>query len=265
MTGPCGSSPTMAWAPMDEAGLSRDAFLGGRLMIWQPRQGYRAGVDPVLLAASVPARAGQSVLELGCGVGVASLCLAARVAGLELAGVEIQADYAALARRNAAAAGYALQVETGDLTALPDSLRQRQFDHVIANPPYFQRDRSVPARDKGRETALGEGTALAAWVEVAARRVVDGGHVTFIQRAERLPELIGLMTARLGSVEVLPLAPRRGRAAQLVLIRGRKGGRAAFRLLDPVLMHAGETHNGDREDYTALVHAVLRAGAALPF
>lgn len=250
---------------MDEADLSRDAFLGGRLMILQPRQGYRAGVDPVLLAASVPARAGQSVLELGCGVGVASLCLAARVAGLDLAGVEIQADYADLARRNAAQTGHALHVETADLTQLPGSLRQRQFDHVIANPPYFQRDRSMPARDKGRETALGEGTALADWVEVAARRVVDGGHVTFIQRAERLPELIAVMTQRLGSVEVLPFAPRRGRAAQLVLIRGRKGGRAAFRLLDPVLMHEGATHDGDRDDYTALVTSVLRNGAALPF
>lgn len=250
---------------MDDAGLSRDAFLGGRLMIWQPRQGYRAGVDPVLLAASVPARAGQSVLELGCGVGVASLCLAARVPGLVLTGVEIQADYAALARRNAAAAGVALEVVTADLAALPADLRQRRFDHVIANPPYFLRDQSTPATDAGREVALGEGTLLSDWVEVAARRVVDGGFVTVIQRAERLPELIALMVARLGSVEVLPLTPRRGRGAQLVLIRGRKGGRAAFRLCDSVLMHAGVAHDADRDSYTPLISAVLRDGAALPF
>jgi tRNA1(Val) A37 N6-methylase TrmN6 len=255
----------MAWDQMDEADLSCDAFLGGRLQIWQPRRGYRAGVDPVLLAASVPARAGQAVLELGCGVGVASLCLAARVPGLSLTGVEIQPGYAELARRNAAAAGAALEVVTADLTALPAGLRQRRFDHVIANPPYFQRAQSTPATDAGREMALGEGTALALWIAVAARRVADGGHVTVIQRAERLPELIALMTAHLGSVEVMPLAPRRGRAAQLVLIRGRKGGRAAFRLCDPVLMHAGAVHDGDRDSYAPLVASVLREGAALPF
>lgn len=250
---------------MDEADLSRDAFLGGRLQVWQPKRGYRAGVDPVLLAASVPAKAGQSVLELGCGVGVASLCLAARVPGLALTGVEIQPDYAALARRNADAAGVALEVVTADLAALPADLRQRRFDHVIANPPYFLRDQSTPARDAGREVALGEGTSLSDWVEVAARRVVDGGFVTVIQRAERLPELIALMVARLGSVEVLPLTPRRGRAAQLVVVRGRKGGRAAFRLCDSVLMHAGVAHDGDRDSYTPLISAVLRDGAALPF
>jgi tRNA1(Val) A37 N6-methylase TrmN6 len=255
----------MAWGQMDEADLSRDAFLGGRLQVWQPRRGYRAGVDPVLLAASVPARAGQSVLELGCGVGVAALCLAARVPGVSLTGVEIQPDYADLARRNAAAAGVALEVITADLEALPADLRQRRFDHVIANPPYFLRDHSTAAMDAGRETALGEGTSLDAWMAVAARRVVDGGRVTVIQRAERLPELIALMTARLGSVEVLPLTPRRGRPAQLVLIRGRKGGRAAFRLADSVLMHTGAAHDTDRDSYTPLVGSVLREGAALPF
>ena len=53
-----------------DSGLhSHDQFLGGRLMVAQPKTGYRAGVDPVLLAASVPAVRGESVLELGCGVG----------------------------------------------------------------------------------------------------------------------------------------------------------------------------------------------------
>jgi len=80
---------------------SYDQFLGGRLTVAQPKTGYRAGVDPVLLAASVPAGRGESVLELGCGVGVASLCLAARVPGLKITGVEIQPDAAILAAQNA--------------------------------------------------------------------------------------------------------------------------------------------------------------------
>ena len=111
---------------MTDPDLTRDAFLDGRVQAWQPRAGYRAATDPVLLAAAVPARAGQSVLELGCGVGVASLCLAARVPGLEMTGVEVQAEYAALARRNAAENGAALQVVEADLEALPTDLRARR-------------------------------------------------------------------------------------------------------------------------------------------
>ena len=71
-----------------------DAFLGGRLTIRQPVRGYRAGADPVFLAAAVAAKPGERVLELGCGVGTALLCLGARVAGLDLTGVERQGDLA---------------------------------------------------------------------------------------------------------------------------------------------------------------------------
>jgi hypothetical protein len=94
------------------AETTQDAFLGGRVQLLQPRKGYRAGLDPVLLAASVPAQAGDTVLELGCGVGAALFCLAARVPGLTLTGVELQADYADLARQNADLNGTGAEIVT---------------------------------------------------------------------------------------------------------------------------------------------------------
>jgi tRNA1(Val) A37 N6-methylase TrmN6 len=247
-----------------DAGLTHDKFLGGALQVWQPANGYRAGVDPVLLAASVPASA-TTVLELGAGVGVASLCLARRVAHAQISALELQPDYAALAQRNARENGLPITVYQGDLVHMPAPLRQARFDHVIANPPYFLRDRSLPAQDKGRETGMGEVVALAQWVVAAARRTRDRGHVTFICRVERLPELVALFSQYLGSVEVLPITPRVGRESQLVLIRGRKGARAAFRLHAGVVMHEGGQHMGDRKNYTPAIQAVLQAGAALPW
>ncbi|WP_415921549.1 tRNA1(Val) (adenine(37)-N6)-methyltransferase [Tateyamaria sp. SN6-1] len=237
--------------------LTRDAFLGGRVELWQPKQGYRAGVDPVLLAASVPAVSGQSVLDLGCGVGAAALCLGARVPGLTLLGVERQAAYAALAVRNG------LDTVVADLTDLPDAVKQRSFDHVLANPPYFDRSGGHSARDAGREAALGIDTPLAAWVDVAARRLRPKGYLHMIHRAERLPDILTALAGRLGSAELWPIAPRTGRAAELVICRARKEGRAPFRLHAPIIMHAGARHARDGEDYVPEIQAVLRAGAAL--
>ena len=248
-----------------EEQLSCDDFLGGRLKILQPKRGYRAGVDPVLLAASVPAKHGDSILELGCGVGVASQCLGVRVPGLSLSGLELQANYAQLARKNASANGQEMEVITGDLTVMPDELRHRQFTHVLANPPYFNRNSGSPAENEGREMALGEDVPLATWVKMAAKRAAPKGSVTFIHRAERLPDLMQEMARYLGSLELLPLIPRVGRAARLVILRGYNGGRADFRLHDGWVMHEGASHDGDRENYSKATASVLRDGAPLAF
>ncbi len=244
---------------------TENEYLSGRVRIRQPAQGYRAGVDPVLLAASIPAKSGQRVLELGTGVGTAALCLAARVPGLALVGIEIQPAYAALAQENATLNQAQMQVVIGDLAAMPEGLKQAQFDHVIANPPYFDRAAGKAARDRGRETAMGEATPLSDWLLAAAKRVAPKGYVTFIHRAERLGDLLRYMPATLGSVQVQPFIPRPGRDANLVLVRARHSGRAALRLHAPIQLHARMVHEKDAEDYTGVIKSVLRDGEALPF
>ncbi|MGR3617610.1 MAG: tRNA1(Val) (adenine(37)-N6)-methyltransferase [Paracoccaceae bacterium] len=243
--------------------LSRDAFLGGMLHLHQPVKGYRAGVDPVLLAASVNAKSGQNVLELGCGAGQALLCLASRVSDLSLAGVELQPEYAELASRNAADNGFPLDVFCADLADIPVALRQQSFEHVLMNPPYYRKGAHSSASDPGRAQALGEDTPLEIWFDVAARRLKPRGYLHVIQRTERLPEMLGHCEGRLGSVEVLPLISRNGKIAELVLMRARKEGRAPFKLHGPFVMHEGDRHEADAESYRPEVSAILRAGAPL--
>jgi len=243
--------------------VTQDDFLGGKVTALQPRRGYRAGVDPVLLAASIDARAGQSVLELGCGVGVASLCLAARVPGLRLTGVELQPDYADLARRNAAANAAPMEVVTADLRALPADLRQLRFDHVMMNPPYFDRTGSTAANDAGRDLALGGDTPLTDWLDIGTRRLAPKGYLTIIQRMERFPQVLSALNGRLGSIVMRPIAGRDARAPELFLLRARQEGRAAFVMAPTLIMHEGAVHQGDAESYTAQVGDVLRNGASL--
>lgn len=245
--------------------LTRDGFLGGRVHVRQPRAGFRSSVDAVLMAAAVPARAGQSVLELGCGAGAAILCLGTRVPGLVLAALELQEDYADLARRNAAEAGIGVAVHQGDLARMPADLKARRFDHVMANPPYFPRGGGTAARNAGREAALREAaTPIEAWVREGMRRLMDGGLLTLILSADRLPAVLAALPDEGLGVTVLPVHPRAGRPATRIILRAVKGGRAAFRLAAPLVLHAGEEHLRDGDDYTAEVSAILRDGAPLP-
>lgn len=241
-----------------------DGFLGGRLRVRQPVRGYRAATDPVLLAAAVPARAGEAVLDLGCGAGTAALCLGARVPGLELHGLELQPIYARLARENAALNGSALTVHEGDLRAMPPALKARAFGVVMLNPP-FHDPSGLASPDPGRDLANRRGEAgLADWIGAALARTRPGGHVVVIMRVEGLPEIMGALAGR-ASAAVLPLAARPGRAAKRVLVRARKGGRAPFRLAAPLVLHDGSAHRSDGDDYSAPARAILRDAAALDF
>lgn len=245
------------------SGFTEDDFLGGRLRIRQPRTGYRAGIDPVFLAASVPARSGKSVLELGTGSGVALLCLMARVPGLVATGVERNAELAALATENVRANGQSARIVEADLSHLPADIRAQSFDHVIANPPFFDRAEGSSAAAGTREEGRGEDTPLTEWIDAAVRRLRPGGMLTMIQRAERMPDVFACLDSRMGDVTTLPLAARAGRPAKLFIFQAKKGAKGGFRLLSPFVLHLGDTHLADGDDYSPAASAILRDGAAL--
>lgn len=240
--------------PLDKT----DLFLGGRLSVAQGA--YRAGADPVFLAASVPARAGQSVLELGVGAGVGLLCLGCRVSGLELVGLERALEAVALARANAARNKLDAEIIEGDVSALPATLLARQFDHVMMNPPFFAVGTKSPT--SGRAEGRHEDVDLAVWIDAGVRRLKPGGHLTVIQRTQRVPECLSAIGERLGGLRLRPLAPRAGRAAKLVILSGEKGARAPFQLLPPFVLHEGDSHVADSDSYSEAAAKILRHGEA---
>ena len=212
------------------------------------------------MAAAVRAKAGQSVLELGCGTGAALFCLATRVLGLALHGVEVQKNYANICRANATANNIDATIWTADLRDLPSALRGLSFDHVMVNPPYFERASRNPSQLPDREIAFAGDTATIDWINTATRRLKPKGTLTIIQKADRLPDLFSAISDRLGAIHVHPITGRTGRAADRIILRAKKGGRAPFKLHAPVSLHAGPSHVADRENYRPEIAAILREG-----
>jgi tRNA1(Val) A37 N6-methylase TrmN6 len=213
----------------------------------------------VLLAAAVPANSDDHVLELGCGVGGAALCLLARVPGARVTGLELQPELAALARANAEANGVADSFEPlpGDLLAPPVEIAAGGFDHAMANPPYLEAGRADAPADPMRAAATVEGPArLADWVAALTRLVRRKGTVTVIHRADRLADLLDALARRAGELVVLPLWPSAGAEAKRVLVRARVGVGTPLRLTPGLVLH-------EDGGFTAQARAVLEEGAPL--
>jgi tRNA1(Val) A37 N6-methylase TrmN6 len=242
------------------AAISEDSLLDGRVRLRQPVEGYRVAIDPVLLAAAVPAQAGESALDLGCGVGAAALCLLARVPELRVTGLELQADLVRLAGENARANGVAdrFLAVAGDLARPPPRLAPGTFHHVLCNPPHLPAERARPTRSPARDTAKREGEArLGDWVAGALTMVRPGGSVTFVHRADRLDALLAALSGRAGEIVVFPLWPVPGKPAKRVIVRARKEVATPLRLSPGLVLH--EAGGG----FTPAAQAVLRDGAAL--
>lgn len=237
--------------------VREDALLDGRVRLRQPAAGYRVAVDPVLLAAAVAARPGARVLDLGCGVGGAALCLLARCPGAVVTGLEIQHDLAALAAENARLndCSERFHVVRGDVLCPP---LRGGFDHVMANPPYLPAGRARPPATAGRAAANVEGVAkLGDWVAAALALARPRGGVTFVHRADRLDELLGALYGQAGAIVVFPLWPAAGRDAKRVLVQARRDVRTPLRLAAGLVLHAAGG------GFTPEAEAVLRGAAGL--
>jgi tRNA1Val (adenine37-N6)-methyltransferase len=232
-----------------------DHLLDGRVRYAQPRHGFRSGIEPVLLAAAIPAQPGSRVLEAGSGAGAALLCLAARVPAVQGLGVEQDSALVALARQNAAANGWPdLRFVAGDIASPPV---RDTFDHGCANPPYH--GEGTPSPDPSRRVAKRAATGLlTVWAAALARPLRRRGTLTFIVPAALLPQAAAAFgNADCAPTAMLPLWAKPGAPAKLLLLRGIKGSRAPFSVLPGLVLHMPDG------GFTAEADAILRGGAAL--
>jgi len=247
-----------------------DGFLGGKLRIKQPEKGFRAGSDAVLLAANVDISEDQSLLDVGCGVGTAALCVKWREPYCNVFGLEFQSELAGAARENAV-----LNELDHKFEILDANIADRQqfkslfgpngrefladaFDHVITNPPFYEEGKAQRSPSEIRTKAHIEGEAdLEFWIRFCVARLKPKGSLTVIHRADRLNDLLAHMGEGCGSLKIIPLWPNSATPAKRVLVQGIKTGKGPLKLLPGIVLHEMDgkpTENAEK---------LLRSGAPL--
>lgn len=211
------------------------------LRILQKEQGFRFGMDAVLLSSFVRAESRDCCADFGTGTGILPLLLAGMGRAKSVDAFEIQPDMADMARRSVALNGlsdmiriHALPVERADEVLAPGSM-----DVVVCNPPYGLHGTTLPnpaqtlslARHQRKE-------GLAAWFRMAYRLLRGKGRMALIYPA---PQMLKVMQ----DMEKAGLAPKRfqlvypsaRKAAKLVLIEALKDARPMLHPEPPLMIY----------------------------
>ena len=225
-------------------------ILGKRLKISHLKNGFQTSIDSILVAAACPIRSEQSLLDLGCGVGSAGLCVAERVQNIELTGIDVQSEVIGLATQNAE---LNQKIATFIISNVQDYKEQNIFDHIICNPPYLEGGRHLRSPSESKATAMGHSEAtLENWIKTAHRALKPHGSLTLIHRADQLDKILQCCERRFGAIEIIPLWPYIEHAAKRVIVRALKDRKT------PTTIHRGLTLHQSGGGYTPETEGILR-------
>lgn len=241
---------------MNQKELEKDysTLLGGKVQLAQPVKGFRASIDGVFAAAAIPAKKDDLILDMGCGVGAISLCMAQRCPEAYVTGIELQESYYELALENACLNEVTDRVQFFNEDI--QSYKGRNFDIAVSNPPYMDQGSYTTSPDPTKEKAIGE-TSVNVWVDMAAKCLKPEGTFVMIHRSDYLQKIIQAMGTKFGAIEIFPLHSKAGEPAKRMIIRARKGRKT------PSILYAGIIVHDQAGAYTEAAEKVLRGGAAL--
>ena len=232
-----------------------DKFLGDKVVLKQSKDGLRATSDSVLLAALVPVKAEDSILDVGAGNGVIGCCVNARVK-CKMTAVEIQKNLCPLIKENANQNNCSLDLIQHDIFESNDPLKGKLFQHVVTNPPFYEMSKNT-RKNKEQKKAYVQDFDLKKWLEYCLKHLRAKGSFNLIHRPEMLPEILPILAQKLGNIEIFPIVSKEGESTNRILIRGYLNKKGPLMLHFPLIMHTKDNKR------TKTAEKILRFGKGI--
>lgn len=213
--------------------FTEDRILGGKIKLFQPKDGYRVAIDPIILASFINPQPGQKILDVGCGVGTISLILKMKETLSEVTAVDIDEKMCEICQRNSEA--NSLKIEIINLGIESSALEHRLFDQIATNPPFFEKKSARISRSK--ELANFETIDLVDWIAFCFKRLKNGGIFSIIHRASRLGDILRILKNLAGAVQITPIFPKNNCEASRVVVCAKKSCRSETKILPGIVVH----------------------------
>lgn len=219
----------------------------------QKKNGLVFGTDAYLLSCFVRRCARGYAADLGTGTGVCALLCAARGRFLHIDAVELQAEFADIAKRNVEYNGFShkICVHLADVKEITSAAFGRELDAVFFNPPYMKSGSGKKNASDMKSVARHDdyGTVFD-FCAAAARIAKFGADIYAVYRPERLCDLLCAMReCGIEPKEIVFVHADDKKAPSLVLARGKKGAAAGLTVRPPLIIYEDSEHREYTDEY----------------
>lgn len=217
-----------------------DLQLNGLKLI-QKKEGFCFGVDAVLLANFVDVKKKDNVIDLGTGTGIIPILLAEKTLAQSIVGIEIQSDMSEMASRSVRMNNLEekIKIVCIDMKQSMKYFEPGSFNVVVSNPPYISKGSGLvnPLDTKAisRHEIM---CSLEDVISISAKLLTSGGQFAMVHRPHRLVDIVSLMRSYSVEPKYLQLIhPQAKKKANLMLIKGTKGGRPELKMMEPLYIY----------------------------
>ncbi|HPJ81083.1 MAG TPA: methyltransferase [Saccharofermentans sp.] len=232
-----------------QSNLSKEYLGRGDFELLQQKDGFRFGTDSVLLAwfaSSFIHKGVNEVLDLGANCGACSMCVIARNSKARVDSVEIMPSAYEVLQKNIALNKLEdrLNAYNADIRDLPMEIKQKSYDVVMFNPPFFSSERGPKTSDAKTEEVLNArfemNGGLEDFVKAASARVFPSkGHVVMVMHGNRLADSIkAFVNCGLSPTRLMTVHPFIDKEACMFLLAGKKDSHTSqLRILSPLVLN----------------------------
>ena len=218
--------------------VSKNKILDGSISLFQPKKGFRVGIDSILLSSSI--KKYSNCIEFGTGSGVILIYLSKKFPNSNIIGVEKNIELIELAKKNLIENNIN---NTNTKVICNDLLDQaflkeynNKFDRVIMNPPYFNLNKVIKSDNKLKASARYE-TNINQWFLAAYKKLKPKGYMNFVFRSENLDLILSKLYNSWGDIKVFPLWPKAKVKSKLMIVQARKNVNSGVQILPGLILH----------------------------
>ena len=220
---------------------TKDHLLDGKIVYFQPKLGYRSGIEPIILA-SLANNKDKTILDLGSGCGPISLILAHRFTNAEIVGLENNTFHLELSQKSKIESKFNnVEFKNEDVCKFNRDYMS-YFDLVLSNPPFFFENQIIKSKNDSINNAKYISKEKSEnWFKNLIFYIKDKGRALIINRFENIDFMLKIFSLFNVIVEITPILSFKDTKPKNILISIKKNEKYVEKTKNEIIIHSNSS------------------------